>query len=426
MTLALVDTREVKKNVGAIHIGGKLSLLQRKCYNALLFNGYNSLLSQERHEIKMRDLCELAGFDSNNYEVLKETLVSLAKTTVVWNLLDHDEVEEWGVSALLSEAVIRKGVCTYAYAPSLREKLYKPELYARINISVMNKFNGSYALALYENTVRFRGVGTTGWREVAIWRSVLGLEEGEYRQFKEFNNKVLKPAIAEVNANSDILLEMGFRREGRRITAIRFQIRDNPQLQISFPTKERLIGKIRATGPATRVPRPALAERLSEYGLSEGQVQRTLQEYDEAYINGVLDVVERDFRAGKVENLPAYTCAALQQDYRPKRAPREQEQAAAKAARRQQQSAAAQQETADEEEAQKRTKALDTALAALSPQQRQALEAEFAAAIANGTTPGAALLQEQFRFAGFENIGVQCLFRSFVRERLLPTSNEAR
>jgi hypothetical protein len=421
MPLTLVDTREVKKNVGAIHVGGKLSLLQRKCYNILLFNSYNNLLNRERHEIKIRDLCELAGFDSNNIDVLKATLLSLSKTSVVWNLLDHDDIEEWGVSSLLAEAVIRKGVCVYAYSPSLREKLYKPELYARINLSVMSKFSGSYALALYENTVRFRSIGTTGWREVDIWRSILGLEDGEYRQFKEFNKKVLKSAVAEVNATSDILLDMDFRRDGRRIGAIRFQIRDNPQLKIPFPQGEGVIEQVRENDPEKAAASP-VHERLLSYGLSATQARQVFGEYDAGYINAVLDVVERDFKAGKVENLPAYAYAALRKDYRPKPAPREKALADAKAARKQQRDTAEQQKLREEQEAAAAAEALNAVLDSLQSPQRQALEQEFIAALTAGALPGATFLKEQYRLAGFDSIAVRSMFRNFARERLLPAA----
>lgn len=418
MTVALVSSKEVKKHVGAVHIAAKLSLLQRKLYNVLLFNSYENLISQERHEIRIRELCDLAGFDSNNHQVLKDTLVSLAKIQVQWNILDEDGEEVWGVSSMIAEAVIRKGVCSYAYAPSLREKLYNPAVFARINLGVMGRFSSTYSLALYENAVRYRAVHSTGWHEVGVWRKLLGVQEDEYRQFKELNKKVLKPAVAEINANSDILLEMEFQRERQRISAIRFRIRDNPQLPIPFPIKERLFQHLQEA-PAT-TGTPELLARLGEYGLTGPQARRVIGEHDAGYIEAILSVVERDFRAGKVENLAAYTLAALKADYRPKAAPRAQQQAVAAAAKRQERDAAEQAATERDREAQIAHRALTGALDALSPARRQTLEAEFAAAIDAGILPGAKVLKEQYESSGFDSIIVQSMFRAFARERLLP------
>ena len=41
----------LKKHVSAIHIGAKLSLLQRKLVNALLYNAYDELLTAREHSI---------------------------------------------------------------------------------------------------------------------------------------------------------------------------------------------------------------------------------------------------------------------------------------------------------------------------------------------------------------------------------------
>jgi hypothetical protein len=63
------------------------------------------LLKKEKHQIRVSQLCSLAWFDSRNHGLIKETMVSLSKTSVTWNLLDDDDVEEWGVSTMLSEVL---------------------------------------------------------------------------------------------------------------------------------------------------------------------------------------------------------------------------------------------------------------------------------------------------------------------------------
>ncbi|MBB96961.1 MAG: replication protein RepB, partial [Rhodobacteraceae bacterium] len=70
----------VKKHVAAIHVSGKLTLLQRKLSNVLLVNAYDTLTSQSRHQIDARTLCLMIGYNSNDMDTLKDSLRGLAET----------------------------------------------------------------------------------------------------------------------------------------------------------------------------------------------------------------------------------------------------------------------------------------------------------------------------------------------------------
>ena len=78
-------TLELKKHVAAIHSSNKLSLVQRKIANALLFNAYDELLAKEEHQIHIRTLCNLIGYDSNDYKTIKKALINLLSTVIgIW------------------------------------------------------------------------------------------------------------------------------------------------------------------------------------------------------------------------------------------------------------------------------------------------------------------------------------------------------
>ena len=153
----------VKKNVAAIHVSGKLTLLQRKLSNVLLLNAYDHLVSRPKHQIDARTLCMMVGYNSNDMETLKASLRSLAETTAEWDMLGADGQHEWGVSALLSYAKLKGGICEYAYSPALAEKLHDPKVFALINLNIQRRFTSGHALALYENCYRFVRTGSTGW-----------------------------------------------------------------------------------------------------------------------------------------------------------------------------------------------------------------------------------------------------------------------
>ena len=419
--------KELKKHVSAIHIGGKLTLLQRKLFNVLLYNSYDDLLTKESHEIRIGELCELSGFESNDYKMVKDVLTSLKRTEVTWNLLGDDEVEEWGIASMIAEAVIRKGICHYSYGPFFRKRLYEPDIYARINLSVMVKFSGSYAFALYENTTRFRSVGTTGWKSLDFWRHVLGVGEKDYPQFKEFNRKIIKPAIKEVNATSDIGLKVEYRREKRRVVAIKFNVSKNPQLPIPFPIKEELMKRAKEEAERekeelktiTMDEAPEAYRRMLSFGLSKKHADTFRKQHNDEYIMENLDIVERDYQAGKIELLPAYTCDALKNDYRPKKSPVERTREEQKKSLKR------------EEERQKREKErleilkkefeasrIQAALLKMSKSERQHFDERFREKY-NGD-----LVYRKFQEMGMDHPVVQSLYRAFAKVELLDDATE--
>jgi len=56
----------LKKHVGLIHCENKLTLMQRKICNILLFNALDKINDLDIHEIPIRQLCSLVGYNSND------------------------------------------------------------------------------------------------------------------------------------------------------------------------------------------------------------------------------------------------------------------------------------------------------------------------------------------------------------------------
>jgi len=295
----------VKKNVAAIHVSGKLSLLQRKLSNVLLLNAYDGLLSRRSHSIDARTLSVMIGYTSNDIDTLKDALRALVETTAEWDMLADDGGREWGVSALLASARLRGGVCEYAYSPSLAEKLHDPKIFALINLSIQRNFSSGHALALYENCYRFVRTGSTGWWDLALFRRLMGVEESVYyRNFKNLNAKVIKPAVAEVNAVSNIALTAELRRHGRAVAEIRFAIREKAQ------------GPVVEHDDASAAAEDALRARLAGLGVAERLARQWIGEHGCAYVAQKLDYVSSQSRLGRVRgSAVGYLSAALRDDY---------------------------------------------------------------------------------------------------------------
>ena len=291
----------VKKHVAAIHVSGKLTLLQRKLSNVLLLNAYDTLVSQSRHQIDARTLCLMIGYNSNDMETLKQSLKGLAETVAEWDMLDEKGQQEWGVSSLLSYAKLKGGICEYAYSPALAEKLHDPKVFALINLNIQRRFTSGHALALYENCYRFVRTGSTGWWPLDLFRRLMGLDGSSYYEtFKHLNAKVIKPAVAEVNKTSNIMVTPETRKQGRVVTEIRFRIRENPQLAILDIDD----GEGMRHGP--------VYARLREHGVSDRLARQWLASHGEAQVAAKLDYVEG---RPNVKSKVGYLSAALEGDF---------------------------------------------------------------------------------------------------------------
>lgn len=291
----------VRKHAAAIHVSGTLTLLQRKLANVLLLNAYDRLTETPEHRIDIRTLSVMVGYNSNDVERLKEALRTLARTTTEWNMLHEDGEPEWGVAPMLAQAVLKGGVCTYAYAPAMARKLHDPAVFALINLDIQRRFTSGHALALYENCYRFVRTGSTGWWPLDLFRRLMGVEGSDYyRSFKHLNAKVIKPAVREINAASNILVAPETRRVGRSVAEIRFRIRENPQLAILD------------LDDGAGVRRGPVYARLRELGVSDRLARQWIAAHGEAAVAARIAFVEG--RPG-VRSPARYLSAALAEGF---------------------------------------------------------------------------------------------------------------
>ena len=247
MNLARIN--EVIKASPAIQIQSKISLLQRRAWNILLANAYNELPNKEIHSISVGELAAKLGFKDkySNQHYLKAALRALRACEVEWNILGKDK-EEWGVTGLLAEVRIADGICFYQFPHTLRLKLYNPRIYTKLNLRLQNRFTSRYALVLWEICFDYfdtdRDQGETPFISLQIFRELLGIKSDEYPAFSIFNRAVIKPAISEINKETDYLVEVEQKRIKRKVAELKFHITKVKQIPIQeslFPDIDNLL-----------------------------------------------------------------------------------------------------------------------------------------------------------------------------------------
>jgi len=300
---------ELKKHVATIHSSNKLSLVQRKISNALLYNAYNELLEKDEHVIHIAKLCNLIGYNSNDYKAIKKALVDLLATVLEWNIVDGNKLTSgntgvWNASSIIADASIDGPICTYSYSNKMKRLLYRPELYGRLNMTVQAKFKSSYGLALYENCIRYQDIGQTPWLDLLTFRKLMGVEDGKYKIFRDFKSRVLDKALAEVNTYSTINIQPQLRKQGRQVSAIQLLIKANKQIsaisQSVMAKNENLLNILK-----------------NQFGFSQRQADEICVQYSAEYIQEKIKLVEssKTFQLGKIKNIAKYLLSAIKEDY---------------------------------------------------------------------------------------------------------------
>lgn len=285
----------LKKNVAAIHTSGELTLLERKLSNALLLNAYEKLLTARTHRVPLNLLCEMLGYNSHDIATVKAALKRLATTAIEFNVME-DGKEVWRVMTMISFGEIKDGICTYRYDEYLAERLYDPEIYATINMSIQRQFQSGYALTLYENCLRYKDVGSTGWWDLEKFRRVMGASATFYDEFKYLQRDVIKGPVRQVNETSDIRIEPDFERQARKVTKIRFLITD--------PLQKSLVSKKDIDADA-EIRNSDIFKQLSEHGIGEALAIDWIRS-EPARIIAIIADVEAKHRQGKVKSTGGY------------------------------------------------------------------------------------------------------------------------
>lgn len=310
--ISLFEAKETpdafRKAVQIVHSKPKqpLSLLQRKLGNAWAKHAIeNSPNDSGWWELRIRDLARDIGFDSNNRQYLKESAEALMRIVFEWDVIATGSKRPWKASVMFPEVEIHADVIRYQISSQLRELIVKPEIYALIDMNVVRRFRRASSLGIWEFCVRFEKIGQTaevGWEN---FRDMILGETAEaktYQEYKYFKAKVLKPAMAEINAESNLRIELLETRIGKRVATLRFHI-EKAQAE---PAALEEVKQLKQVG------------ELVLLGLPQSEARKLCMEQSMEALQAALDYTRRrmeDARAGPLDNPAAYFRHALRHGY---------------------------------------------------------------------------------------------------------------
>lgn len=220
-TLAIVPTKS-----------SKITVLARKAYNVLLYIAQEQGIDQELFRAPLQSILRGVDFNSNAREIVKQHLRAMVSTTVEWQSPTAGEGDAWNVAGLLAHAKVYKqsgeNWVEWSFAPNIKHELLEPQRFARLRLDVISQLRRHSGVVLYEICARYRDIGLTARQPWPWWRPVLtgspDTDDSLKQEYRFFKRDVLKLAIAEVNAVTDLDVELIEHKAGRFIADIQFKV----------------------------------------------------------------------------------------------------------------------------------------------------------------------------------------------------------
>lgn len=272
----------------------------RKAYNVMLWMSQRSSPDSDGgYSSPVTSI--VRGFDpkSRNQGRIRRYIEQMTQTTVLWRDLSRpppqhglfdsgEEVEpsqELRIFPLLSEARIytrnNQEWVTWFYPPTIRDQLLSPEQWANLRLSSISKLSTYTAIALYEICARYKNNpgNLTSRHPPEFWVAVLREGgPGKLREYRKFKNEVLLRAILDVNANTEITVELIEHRRGASIAWVQF----------------RVVKKTEAPAGAPAQPVDVtLAFRAAAVGIAERDLDAMLERFSPKQVEQALLTIEQ-------------------------------------------------------------------------------------------------------------------------------------
>lgn len=197
-----------------------LTLADRRIYNQLLENAWDGIEKPVTHVIAKSDLRGSHNSNDRVGESIERLMASIVKVRVMKD--GEPAIERVQLLGGNVETARRDGLLEYEIPARLRRIIKDSTVFARLQREVMFALSSKYALTLYE-MVQKRG--NLRWKasekfSLEDLRGVLGVAKGKLTSWSNLKLRAIDPAVEEVNALSDYMVEISPIKTGRRVTHV--------------------------------------------------------------------------------------------------------------------------------------------------------------------------------------------------------------
>ncbi len=225
----------IKEGSELVFIDDDLNEMELKLMRAIITQMGKSGDNSNIIKMKIRDIIDFCHFDpTRGFRRIYDTAKSLKQHNI--EFIDNQDKSKLIQTSWILKTIYEK-VKNEIYVYFLIDADLKPYLgivsgqYLQYEAENSMKLHGQYTIRIYEICAFYKN---TGWGFLTIdeIRKMFCLDRKKgYTAFANIKQKIIEPAIVQINQKTDLLVEVEYIKEGRKVTAIKFFIQEKEKAE---------------------------------------------------------------------------------------------------------------------------------------------------------------------------------------------------
>ena len=212
------------------------SLSALKLMHLMIGTAGGRMGDEAQHEIRLSDIRKVDGMKNHDRESLTPLFIELAMAVLV---SDDPENKVVTIGGMLDEARIdyRHEVSgdllvTWWFGRSFRRMAVESNHWAILDRQTVFHLGSKYAVLLFQHIASLVSLDRINAKTFTLpeLRDVLGIEQGKITRFSTLNQRIIKPAIDDINQLSRLTLTATPNKIGRTVVSVTigWRVKDDP------------------------------------------------------------------------------------------------------------------------------------------------------------------------------------------------------
>ena len=188
------------------------SLRALKLMHLMISTAGGRMAQDVRHEMRLSDIRRIEGMAHHDRESLKPLFEELRAAVLTY---DDPQAMRYTIGGLLDQAVVDYRhelsgdvLVSWFFGRMFRDMAERSNHWAILDRQTVFHLGSKYSVLLFQHVASLVNLNHIASKTFSVGelRAVLGVQDGKLDRFSNLNQRVLQPAIAEINQTSRLML----------------------------------------------------------------------------------------------------------------------------------------------------------------------------------------------------------------------------